>query len=62
LKALRHAHTQLRDAVGEATKKLDVDLRVADAARPPTPGRWPRIEALMSWGPDATAVEALGCA
>ena len=51
-KALRLAHAELRDAVGEATTKLTVYVRCpfAAAARPPTPLRWPRLEALtVSW-------------
>jgi hypothetical protein len=59
-KALRLAHPQLRDAVGEATRKLNVDLRVAAAPRPPTPRLWPRLEQLTILGPNAAALEALG--
>jgi hypothetical protein len=57
-KALRLAHPQLRDAVGKATTKLMVDCEVT--ARAPTPRRWPRLEELTIWGPDAAALEALG--
>ena len=72
-KALRLAHTQLRDAVGEATTKIDADQRVAatpaehiahrqypPSARPPTPRRWPRLEALHISGFELAALEALG--
>ena len=59
-KALRLAHPQLRDAVGEATTTLEVDLRGAAAARPPTPRRWPRLEELTIRGPDEAAIDALG--
>jgi hypothetical protein len=61
-KALRLSHPQLCNAVGEATRKLEVDLRAAAAARPPTPRRWPRLEELAIWGPDlpVAALEALG--
>ena len=59
-KALRLVHPQLCDAVGEATTKLTLDPRVDAAARPPTPRRWPRLEALTIWGPDEAAIEALG--
>ena len=68
-KALRLAHPQLRNAVGEATTKLKVLSPVparpptvysAVPARPPTPRRWPRLEELtFSRGPDAAAFEAL---
>ena len=60
LKALRLAHTQLRDAVGEATTALKVDFEVAADARLPTPARWPRLEELTFVpGPDAADLEAL---
>ena len=60
-RALRLTHSQLRDAVGEATTKLAVNLSVAAAARPPTPRRWPRLEELRAFGPrDLAALEALG--
>ena len=59
-KALRLTHSQMRDAVGEATTKLKVDLRVAAAARPPTPARWPRLEELRIDIPDLATIEALG--
>ena len=59
-RALRLAHPQLRDAVGEATTKLQADLMDAAAARPLTPHHWPRLEELtVSW-PDLAALEALG--
>ena len=51
--ALRLAHLQLRDAVGEATGKLEVP-RFA-AAPPPTPRRWPRVEEPTMHNPDAAA-------
>ena len=60
-KALRLAHSRLRDAVGEATTELRAILPVTTAApaaaRPPTPGRWPCLEALTATKPD---LEALG--
>ena len=59
-KALRLVHTQLQDAVGEATTTLEVDFAVPDPARTPTPRRWPRLEALTMRGPDLAALEALG--
>jgi hypothetical protein len=55
-RALRLVCTQLRDAVGEATTKLEVRFEAAavfEAARPPTPARWPRLEALTVMHPDA---------
>ena len=58
--ALRLAHTQLRDAVGEATTELVVDPPATPAARPPTPRRWPRLEELTMRHPDLAALEALG--
>ena len=59
-KALRLAHMQLRDAVGEAATKLTVFARdSAAAARPPTPRRWPRLEELTLRRPDSAALEAL---
>jgi hypothetical protein len=55
--ALRLVHSKLRDAVGEATTKLEVD---PDAARPSTARRWPRLEELTFFcGPDAAALEVL---
>ena len=63
VKALRLVHTQLRDAVGEATTKIEVGSRAAAAAapaRPPTPARWPHLEALCLRGLDLPALEALG--
>ena len=59
-RALRLAHPQLRDAVGEATTKLCVYLPGAAATRPPTPRRWPRLEAVSIGGPDLATIEALG--
>ena len=56
-KALRLAHPQLRDAVGEATTKLKAS---ATAARPPTPRRWPRLEELAFTWADLAPLEALG--
>ena len=59
-KALRLAHPQLRDAVGEATTTLEVIAPGgAAAARPPTPRRWPRLEQLIMSGPDSAALEEL---
>jgi hypothetical protein len=58
-KTLRLAHPQLRDAVGEATTKLQAVIHAARAARPPTPQRWPRLAELTMLGPDAAAFEAL---
>ena len=57
--ALRLAHSQLRDLIGEETTGLEVDLRVVAPARPPTPRRFPRLERLAMWGPAAAALEAL---
>ena len=63
-RALRLAHSQLRDAVGEATTKLTVAVDcegfVPTTARPPTPGRWPRLGELTVMRPDLAALEALG--
>ena len=60
-KALRLVHTQLRDAVGEATTKLEVIAHgEGGAARPPTPAHWPRLKELRVSGPDSAALEALG--
>jgi hypothetical protein len=65
-KALRLTHPLLRDAVGEATRKLQADFtphyrggdrRAVAAARPPTARCWPRLEALAIGGLD---LEALG--
>jgi hypothetical protein len=58
-KALRLAHPQLRDAVGEATTKLAAHLRPA-APRPPTARRWPRLEDLTICALDLATMEALG--
>jgi hypothetical protein len=58
VKALRFAHPQLRDAVGEATTKLNVNCEVT--ARPLTPRRWPRLEELTLMRPNLAALEALG--
>ena len=60
-KALRLAHPQLCDAVGEATNRLEALFEVDDApARPPTPRRWPRLEELNILCPDSAGLEALG--
>ena len=57
LKALRLAHPQLRDAVGEATIKLRVIVRHGAAAvRPPTPRRWPCLKELNVFSHDLAAV------
>ena len=62
-KALRRAHPQLRDAVGEATTRLFANLvaarRAAFLARAPTPRRWPRLEELTVCPPGVAAFEAL---
>jgi hypothetical protein len=58
--ARRLAHPQPRDAVDQATTKPNVDLRVAIAARPPTPARWPRLKAHVVRNPGLAALEALG--
>ena len=58
-KALRLAHPQLRDAVGEATTKLGINRHAFARARPPTPCRWPRLEKLTFGWPDLAAIEAL---
>jgi hypothetical protein len=54
-KALRFVHTQLRDAVGEATTK---PRRWTAVTTPPR--RWPRLEELNLTNPDSAALEALG--
>ena len=61
-RALRLVHTQLRDAVGEATTTLHIPLydSATAAARPPTPRRWPRLEKLTVFIPNLPALEALG--
>ncbi len=59
-KALRLAHPQLRDAVGEATTKLTADFEAALDARPLTARRWPRLARLKIHCPHAVDVEALG--
>ena len=59
-KALRLAHPQLRDMVGEATTKLQAVIHAARAARPPTPRRWPRLAELKILYPDWATLEALG--
>ena len=69
-KALRLVHSQLRDAVNEATTGLGLhDPDAADAAdaaaagaaaRPPTPARWPRLDKLRVYAPGAAAFAALG--
>ena len=61
-KALRLVHPQLRDAVGEATTKLEVRFDADAATRPPTARRWPRLEELRLDTPDLAAIEALGSA
>ena len=61
-KALRLVHSELRDAVDEATSWMKVDLQGAAAPRPPTARRWPRLEELRILGPDLAALEALGSA
>jgi hypothetical protein len=60
--ALRLAHPQLRDAVGDATTKLDTTFCAIDgsALRPPTARRWPRLEELRIWNADAAVSERLG--
>jgi hypothetical protein len=58
-KNLRLAHTSLRDAVGEATTKLEANFMRA-AARPPTARRWPRLVELAIFEPDLAALGALG--
>ena len=58
-KALRLACTQLRDAVDEATTRLEVDLYTT-FARPPTPARWPRLEELTIYAPVSAALVVLG--
>jgi hypothetical protein len=57
-KDLRLAHTQLRDAVGEATTKLVANQRAP--WRLLTPARWPRLEELTLSDPGLALVEALG--
>ena len=42
-KALRLAHPQLRDAVGEATTRLWIYRSFTGAARTPMARRWPRL-------------------
>ena len=59
-KALRLAHSQLRDAVDESTTKLRFDLHSPGPARPPTARRWPRLEELDVRWPDAADIGALG--
>jgi hypothetical protein len=59
-KALRLVHSQLRDAVSEATTKLATDFEVSPDVRPPTARRWPRLEELTMRRPDLAALEALG--
>ena len=60
-KALRRAHPQLRDAVGEETVKLEANFAAAAlAARPPTPRRWPRLEELTLRKFSFASLEALG--
>ena len=57
-KARRLVHSQLRDAVGEATTQLRVIVH--GGARPPSAPRWPRLEELTMRFPDSAALEALG--
>jgi hypothetical protein len=52
-------HTQLRDAVGEATTKLEARFDIAGAVRPPAPARWPRLEELTMRGSQGLDAEAL---
>jgi hypothetical protein len=59
-RALRLAHPQLRDAIGEATKVLDADLRAPGAPRPPTARRWPRLRVLRVIAPGARGARGLG--
>jgi hypothetical protein len=60
-RSLRLAHSQLLDAVAEATTKIEVPARgPGDDPRPPAPRRWPRLEELTFVRPDSAAVEALG--
>ena len=59
-KALRLAHPQLRDAVGEATTKLLAKRSVP--WRLLTPARWPRLKELTLSRPGLAALEALGAA
>ena len=59
-RALRLAHSELRDAVGEATTKLEAVIHGAAAARPPLARRWPRLRELVICDPDLAALEALG--
>ena len=56
-KALRLAHSQLRDAVGEETVGLEVRL---GEARPPTARRWPRLRALTFHDDDGVRGDAGG--
>jgi hypothetical protein len=58
-KNLRLAHTSLRDAVGEATTKLEARFDIAGAVRPPAPARWPRLEELTMRGSQGLDAEAL---
>jgi hypothetical protein len=58
-KALRLVRSQIWDAVGEATTKLELNLS-AVPVRLPTPQRWPCIQELRIFGADLAAVEALG--
>ena len=58
-RALRLAHPQLRDAVGEAMTKLEANLYVHPTLWP-TPRRWLRLEELTITWPDLAALKALG--
>jgi hypothetical protein len=60
LKALRLVHPQLRNAVGEGMTKLEVRFAPADAARPPTARRWPRLEELTLASLELADLKALG--
>ena len=59
-RALQLVHSQLRDAVGEATTVLQAYYRRgAPRLSPPTPRRWPRLEALRM-SPDLEVLQGLG--
>ena len=59
-KALRLVHSQLRDAVAEATTKMGLFEFAASAGRPPTARRWPRLEELSCRGFDSKSIQVLG--
>ena len=61
-RALRLAHPQLRDAVNDATTKLNTVTGASDtvALCPPTARRWPRLEELRISRADAAVTERLG--